>query len=82
MHHPLIDLKELRKMPEEKIQDKISDLRKRRNTVIKINSNIMILEQIESIIAVYMEELHERTAKRIAKDKDEGTDLDDLINIE
>ena len=40
---PLIDSKDLRKMPEEKIQDKISDLRKRRNTVIKINSNIICI---------------------------------------
>ena len=82
MHHPLIDPKELRKMPEEKVQEKLSELRKKRNMVMRSNYNLMVLEQIESMITLYQVELAERSAKRIAKDKDKGTDMDDLINIE
>ena len=82
MHHPLIDPKELRKMPEEKVQEKLSELRKKRNMVMKSNYNLMVLEQIESMITLYQVELAERSAKRIAKEKDKGTDMDDLINIE
>ena len=82
MHHPLIDPKELRKMPEEKVHEKLSELRKKRNMVIRSNYNLMVLEQIESMITLYQVELAERSAKRIAKEKDKGTDMDDLINIE
>ena len=82
MHHPLIDPKELRKMPEEKVQEKLSELRKKRNMVMRSNYNLMVLEQIESMIILYQVELAERSAKRIAKEKDKGTDMDDLINIE
>jgi hypothetical protein len=82
MHHPLIDPKELRKMPEEKVQEKLSELRKKRNMVMRSNYNLMVLEQIESMITLYQVELAERSAKRIAKEKDTGTDMDDLINIE
>ena len=82
MHHPLIDPKELRKMPEEKVQEKLSDLRKKRNMVMRSNYNLMVLEQIESMITLYQVELAERSAKPIAKEKDKGTDMDDLINIE
>ena len=82
MHHPLIDPKELRKMPEEKVQEKLSELRKKRNMVMRSNYNLMVLEQIESMITLYQVELAERSAKRIAKEKNKGTDMDDLINIE
>ena len=82
MHHPLIDPKELRKMPEEKVQEKLSELRKKRNMVMRSNYNLMVLEQIESMITLYQVELAERSVKRIAKEKDKGTDMDDLINIE
>ena len=81
MHHPLIDPKELRKMPEETVQEKLSELRKKRNMVMRSNYNIAVLEQIESLISLYQLELAERTAKRIAKQKDD-TDNDDLINVE
>jgi len=82
MHHPLIDPKELRKMPEETVQEKLSELRKKRNMVMRSNYNLMVLEQIESMITLYQVELAERSAKRIAKEKNKGTDMDDLINIE
>ena len=82
MHHPLIDPKDLRKMPEEKVQEKLSELRKKRNMVMRSNYNLMVLEQIESLITLYQVELAERSAKRVAKEKDKGTDMDDLINIE
>ena len=82
MHHPLIDPKELRKMPEEKVQEKLSELRKKRNMVMRSNYNLMVLDQIESMITLYQVELAERSAKRIAKEKDKGTDMDGLINIE
>ncbi len=82
MHHPLIDPKDLRKMPEEKVQEKLSELRKKRNMVMKSNYNLMVLEQIESLITLYQVELAERSAKRIAKEKDKGSNMDDLINIE
>ena len=82
MHHPLIDPKDLRKMPEEKVQEKLTELRKKRNMVMRSNYNLMVLEQIESIITLYQVELAERSAKRIAKEKDKGSNMDDLINIE
>ena len=82
MHHPLIDPKDLRKMPEEKIQEKLSDLKKRKNMVMRTNANIDMLQQIESLVNVYSIELADRTAKRLAKQKDKGSDMDDLINIE
>lgn len=82
MHHPLIDPKDLRKMPEEKIQEKLSDLKKRKNMVMRTNANMDMLQQIESLVNVYTIELADRTAKRLAKQKDKGSDMDDLINIE
>ena len=82
MHHPLIDSKDLRKLPEEKVQEKLSELRKKKNMVIKSNYNIQVLEQIESLMTLYQLELSERTAKRLAKEKDKGSDMDDLINVE
>lgn len=82
MHHPLIDIKDLRKMPEEKIQEKLSDLKKRKNMVMRTNGNTDMLQQLESLVMVYTLELSDRTAKRLAKQKDKGTDMDDLINIE
>ena len=82
MHHPLIDPKDLRKMPEEKIQEKLSDLKKRKNMVLRTNGSMEMLQQIESLVTVYAIELSARTAKRLAKEKDKGSDLDDLINIE
>jgi hypothetical protein len=82
MHHPLIDQKDLRKMPEEKVQGLLSELRKKKNMVMRSNYNVMVLEQIESLIMLYQSELKERTAKRIAKEKDKGSDMDDLINVE
>ena len=39
MHHPLIEPKDLRKMPEEKVQELISELRKKRNMVLRTNIN-------------------------------------------
>jgi len=69
-------------MPEEKVQEKLSELRKKRNMVMKSNYNLMVLEQIESLITLYQVELAERSAKRIAKEKDKGSNMDDLINIE
>ena len=69
-------------MPEETVQEKLSELRKKRNMVMRSNYNLMVLEQIESMITLYQVELAERSAKRIAKEKDKGTDMDDLINIE
>mgnify|MGYP001446714878 FL=1 len=82
MHHPLIDQKDLRKMPEEKVQELLSELRKKKNMVMRSSYNVMVLEQIESLIMVYQSELKERTAKRLAKEKDKGSDMDDLINVE
>ena len=82
MHHPLIDPKDLRKMPEERVQEKLSELRKKKNMVMRSNFNSVVLEQIESLITLYQLELAERTAKRIAKEKDKGSDMDDLINVE
>ena len=75
-------MKDLRKMPEEKIQEKLSDLKKRKNMVMRTNSNMDMLQQIESLVNVYSLELADRTAKRLAKQKDKGSDMDDLINIE
>ena len=82
MHHPLIDPKDLRKLPEEKVQEKLSELRKKKNMVMRSNYNIEVLEQIQSLITLYQLELSERTAKRLAKEKDKGSDMDDLINVE
>ena len=69
-------------MPEEKIQEKLSDLKKRKNMVMRTNANTDMLQQLESLVMVYTVELADRTAKRLAKQKDKGTDMDDLINIE
>ena len=49
---------------------------------MKSNYNIQVLEQIESLMTLYQLELSERTAKRLAKEKDKGSDMDDLINVE
>jgi hypothetical protein len=49
---------------------------------MKGNNNLQVLEQIDGIIALYQLELSERTAKRLAKEKDKGSDMDDLINVE
>ena len=59
MHHPLIDQKDLRKMPEEKVQELLSELRKKKNMVMRSNYNVMVLEQIESLIMLYQSELKE-----------------------
>ena len=75
-------MKDLRKMPEEKIQEKLSDLKKRKNMVMRTNANMDMLQQIESLVNIYSLELADRTAKRLAKQKDKGSDMDDLINIE
>ncbi len=82
MHHPLIDPKDLSKLPEERVQEKLSELRKKKNMVMRSNYNKEVLEQIESLITLYQLELSERTAKRLAKEKDKGSDMDDLINVE
>ena len=82
MHHPLIDPKDLRKLPEERVQEKLSELRKKKNMVMRSNYNKEVLAQIESLITLYQLELSERTAKRLAKEKDKGSDMDDLINVE
>ena len=82
MHHPLIDPKDLRKMPEEKVQELLSELRKKRNMVMRTNINSSIVDQIDVLMNLYQLELAERSAKRVAKEKDKGSDLDDLINVE
>ena len=65
-------MKDLRKMPEEKIQEKLSDLKKRKNMVMRTNANMDMLQQIESLVNVYSLEIADRTAKRLAKQKDKG----------
>ncbi|MAH07675.1 hypothetical protein CMI38_05510 [Candidatus Pacearchaeota archaeon] len=82
MHHPLIEQKELRKMPDDKVQEEISELRKKRTMVIRTNNSPEVLMQIENLLGVYQLELAERSAIRIAKEKEKGTDHDDLINVE
>ena len=81
MHHPLIDPKDLRKMPEEKVQEKLSELRKKKTMVMRSNYNLTVLEQIDGMISLYQLELAERSAKRLAKQKNDS-DNDDLINVE
>lgn len=82
MHHPLIDIKELRKLPDEKVQEQITQLNKKRSMIMKANQNPELLQQVESLLTTYQLELSDRTARRIAKEKNKGTDLDDLINVE
>jgi|TARA_B100000073_G_scaffold277283_1_gene237511 superfamily II RNA helicase len=82
MHHPLIDIKELRKLPDEKVQEQITQLNKKRSMIMKTNQNPELLQQVESLLTTYQLELSDRTARRIAKEKNKGTDLDDLINVE
>ena len=82
MHHPLIDPKDLKKMPEEKVQELLSELRKKRNMVMRTNINSSIVDQIDVLMNLYQLELSERSARRVAKEKDKGSDLDDLINVE
>ena len=82
MHHPLIDPKDLKKMPEEKVQELLSELRKKSNMVMRTNINSSIVDQIDVLINLYQLELSERSARRVAKEKDKGSDLDDLINVE
>jgi|TARA_A100001015_G_C14466019_1_gene509827 hypothetical protein len=81
MHHPLIDPKDLRKMSEEKVQEKLSELRKKKTMVMRSNYNLTVLEQIDGMISLYQLELAERSAKRLAKQKNDS-DNDDLINVE
>ena len=82
MHHPLIDIKELRKLPDDKVQEQITQLNKKRSMIMKTNQNPELLQQLESLLTTYQLELSDRTARRIAKEKNKGTDLDDLINVE
>ena len=82
MHHPLIDIKELRKLPDEKVQEQITQLNKKRSMIMKTIQNPELLQQVESLLTTYQLELSDRTARRIAKEKNKGTDLDDLINVE
>ena len=82
MHHPLIDIKELRKLPDEKVHEQITQLNKKRSMIMKTNQNPELLQQLESLLTTYQLELSDRTARRIAKEKNKGTDLDDLINVE
>tara|TARA_X000000368_G_C23040286_1_gene716536 strand:+ start:1409 stop:1657 length:249 start_codon:yes stop_codon:yes gene_type:complete len=82
MHHPLIDIKELKKLPDEKVQEQITQLNKKRSMIMKTNQNPELLQQLESLLTTYQLELSDRTARRIAKEKNKGTDLDDLINVE
>ena len=82
MHHPLIDIKELRKLPDEKVHEQITQLNKKRSMIMKTNQNPELLQQVESLLTTYQLELSDRTARRIAKEKNKGTDLDDLINVE
>lgn len=82
MHHPLIDIKELRKLPDEKVQEQITQLNKKRSMIMKTNQNPELLQQVESLLTTYQLELSDRTTRRIAKEKNKGTDLDDLINVE
>jgi len=37
MHHPLIDIKELKKLPDEKVQEQITQLNKKRSMIMKTN---------------------------------------------
>ena len=69
-------------MSEDKIDEKISELRKKRNMVIRSNNNPLVRDQIDDLIASYTFELNERLAKRLAKQKDKGSDHDDIINVE
>ena len=82
MQHPLIDIKELKKLPDEKVQEQITQLNKKRSMIMKTNENPELLQQLESLLTTYQLELSDRTARRIAKEKNKGTDLDDLINVE
>ncbi len=82
MHHPLIDIKELRKLPDEKVHEQITQLNKKRSMIMKTNQNPELLQQVESLLTTYQLELSDRTTRRIAKEKNKGTDLDDLINVE
>jgi hypothetical protein len=50
--------------------------------VIRTNNNPEVLVQIENLLGVYQLELADRSARRIAKEKEKGTDHDDLINVE
>ena len=69
MHHPLIDQKDLRKMPEEKVQELLSELRKKKNMVMRSSYNVMVLEQIESLIMVYQSELKKELQNALPKKK-------------
>ena len=60
----------------------LDPLRKKKTMVMRSSQNPLVLQQIDDLIATYQLELHERSAKRIAKDKEKGTEHDDLINIE
>ena len=59
-----------------------TELRKKKNMVIRSSNNNAIIVQIDNLITLYQMEIADRTAKRLAKEKDKGTDMDDLINVE
>jgi|TARA_Y100000310_G_C20572410_1_gene758721 hypothetical protein len=80
--HPILESSDIKKLPDDKIDEKISELRKKRNMVLRSNKNPLVLDQIDSLIATYMFELDDRRLKKLAKDKDKGTEHDDLINVE
>jgi hypothetical protein len=80
--HPLIEQRDIKKMSNDKISETMSELRKKKTMVMRSSQNPLVLQQIDDLIATYQLELHERSAKRIAKDKEKGTEHDDLINIE
>ena len=46
------------------------------------SNNSSIVDQIDVLMNLYQLELSERSARRVAKEKDKGSDLDDLINVE
>ena len=68
-------------MSEEKVQEKLSELRKKKTMDMRSNYNLTVLEQIDGMISLYQLELAERSAKRLAKQKNDS-DNDDLINVE
>ncbi len=63
------------------MQEKLSELRKKKTMVMRSNYNLTVLEQIDGMISLYQLELAERSAKRLAKQKNDS-DNDDLINVE
>ena len=80
--HPFIEQKDIKKMSDDKISETMSELRKKKTMVMRSNQNPLVLQQIDDLIVTYQLELHERSAKRMAKDKEKGSEHDDLINVE